>query len=221
MHLLDQAGASSRSSGTTRDVESSSTWPRSCFATSRRSRRHGPRCRRGLRRADRQRRPVFGICPGHQPVGRGLGRDLQKAPFGRPRRDAYHPSFERATAGASRHEPGHGGTFAEPDSGAASSRSTSTTSLTTRTVRGCGCAAPWACRSTPRRRPGPHDVAGIELELSANSSCASVHDRRAPRVRAVGVFRDAEVREAHRRDRLGADRDRRGLRRSTTPGRRR
>ncbi len=98
-------------------------------------------------------RPVFGICLGHQLVGRALGLETYKLPFGH--RGANHPVLERATGPRARHEPEPRLRGARARRRGRRPRSMSRTSrCTTRRSRGCACAGgpSGACSSTPRRR---------------------------------------------------------------------
>ena len=67
-------------------------------------------------------RPVFGICLGHQLLGRALGLETFKLPFGH--RGANHPVLERATGRVLVTSQNHGFAVREPDSGDARPRST-------------------------------------------------------------------------------------------------
>ena len=58
-------------------------------------------------------RPVFGICLGHQLVGRALGLETYKLPFGH--RGANHPVLERATGRVLVTSQNHGFAVREPD----------------------------------------------------------------------------------------------------------
>jgi carbamoyl-phosphate synthase small subunit len=120
-------------------------------------------------------RPVFGICLGHQLVGRALGLQTYKLPFGH--RGANHPVLERATGRVLVTSQNHGFAVREPDGREASEIDVTHVSLYDRTVEGLRLRGRpvWSMQFHPEASPGPHD-ARIELERFVDA-CAIVHDR--------------------------------------------
>ena len=122
-------------------------------------------------------RPVFGICLGHQLVGRALGLETYKLPFGH--RGANHPVLERATGRVLVTSQNHGFAVRAPESDGPSGIDVTHVSLYDRTVEGLRLRGRpvWSMQFHPEASPGPHD-ARIELERFVDA-CASVHDRSA------------------------------------------
>jgi carbamoyl-phosphate synthase small subunit len=120
-------------------------------------------------------RPVFGICLGHQLVGRALGLETYKLPFGH--RGANHPVLERETGRVLVTSQNHGFAVREPDGEGASEIDVTHVSLYDRTVEGLRLRGRpvWSMQFHPEASPGPHD-ARIELERFVDA-CANVHDR--------------------------------------------
>jgi carbamoyl-phosphate synthase small subunit len=119
-------------------------------------------------------RPVFGICLGHQLVGRALGLETYKLPFGH--RGANHPVLERATGRVLVTSQNHGFAVREPASEGASEIDVTHVSLYDNTVEGLRVRdrPVWSMQFHPEASPGPHD-ARIELERFVDV-CAAVHD---------------------------------------------
>ena len=120
-------------------------------------------------------RPVFGICLGHQLVGRALGLETFKLPFGH--RGANHPVLERATGRVLVTSQNHGFAVREPVSGAPSEIDVTHVSLYDNTVEGLKLRGRpvWSMQFHPEASPGPHD-ARIELERFVEV-CARVRER--------------------------------------------
>ena len=123
-------------------------------------------------------RPVFGICLGHQLVGRALGLKTFKLPFGH--RGANHPVLERATGRVLVTSQNHGFAVREPASGTPPEIDVTHVSLYDNTVEGLSSAAGpcGACSSIPRR-PRVRTTRG-------SSSNASSSLRARARARASG-----------------------------------
>ena len=120
-------------------------------------------------------RPVFGICLGHQLVGRALGLETYKLPFGH--RGANHPVLERATGRVLVTSQNHGFAVREPDA-EGHPRSTSRTSrCTTARSRACACAdrPVWSMQFHPEASPGPARRA--RSSSSASSTLRDVRER--------------------------------------------
>ena len=155
---------------------------------------------RALVEADR---PLFGICLGHQLLGRALGLETFKLRFGH--RGANHPVLERRPAAC----------WSRPRTTASRSACRGRRRRRRRHPRvalrphgrGPAAARPRvsACSTTPRPRPGPHDARDALVRF--------VDGRRAARL-WPGRPADAPPRrpEVDRHHRLGPDRDRPGLR---------
>jgi carbamoyl-phosphate synthase small subunit len=107
-------------------------------------------------------RPVFGICLGHQLVGRALGLETYKLPFGH--RGANHPVFERATGRVLVTSQNHGFAVREPAEDQTEIDVTHI-SLYDQTVEGLRLRdrPVWSMQFHPEAAPGPHD-ARVELE---------------------------------------------------------
>jgi carbamoyl-phosphate synthase small subunit len=120
-------------------------------------------------------RPVFGICLGHQLVGRALGLETYKLPFGH--RGANHPVLDHATGRVLVTSQNHGFAVRAPGSDEPSEIDVTHVSLYDRTVEGLRLRGRpvWSMQFHPEASPGPHD-ARIELERFVDV-CASVHDR--------------------------------------------
>jgi carbamoyl-phosphate synthase small subunit len=119
-------------------------------------------------------RPVFGICLGHQLVGRALGLETYKLPFGH--RGANHPVLERATGRVLVTSQNHGFAVREPAAEGASEIDVTHVSLYDRTVEGLRLRdrPVWSMQFHPEASPGPHD-ARVELERFV-SVCASARE---------------------------------------------
>ncbi len=100
--------------------------------------------------------PVFGICMGHQLLGRALGLQTEKLPFGH--RGANHPVQREEDGGVEITVQNHGYAVAAeqaPDGVVVTRRSLFDGSVE-------GLAAPeldaWSVQYHPEARPGPHDA---------------------------------------------------------------
>ena len=147
-------------------------------------------------------RPLFGICLGHQLLGRALGLETYKLPFGH--RGANHPVLERETGRVLVTSQNHGFAIRPPDDGGDGVEVTHS-SLYDGTVEGLRVPGRpvWSVQFHPEAAPGPHD-ARPQLEAFV-ATCAAVREgvRLMPR-------RDDLALDRHHRQR--PDRDRPGLR---------
>lgn len=100
--------------------------------------------------------PVFGICMGHQLIGRALGLSTEKLPFGH--RGANHPVRREADGGVEITVQNHG--YAVSEGQASDGVVVTRRSLFDGSVE--GLAAPdlnaWSVQYHPEARPGPHDA---------------------------------------------------------------
>jgi len=102
-------------------------------------------------------RPVFGICLGHQLLGRALGLETFKLPFGH--RGANHPVLERATGRVLVTSQNHGFALRPPAAGTDAIEVTHS-SLYDGTVEGLRLSGRpvWSVQFHPEASPGPHDA---------------------------------------------------------------
>ena len=100
--------------------------------------------------------PLFGICLGHQLLGRALGLETFKLPFGH--RGANHPVLEHATGRVLVTSQNHGFAVREPVAG--SEVEITHVSLYDRTVEGLRLSGRpvWSMQFHPEAAPGPHDA---------------------------------------------------------------
>ena len=149
-----------------------------------------------------QGRPLYGICLGHQLLGRALGLETFKLPFGH--RGANHPVLETASGRVLVTSQNHGFAVQAPENGDGDARGHAPLALR-RHGRGPAPARPrrsGACSSTPRPRRG---------RTTRARSCPSSSR---PASRGQGGTADAAPRRSQddRHHRLRPDRDRPGLR---------
>jgi len=102
-------------------------------------------------------RPVYGICLGHQLLGRALGLDTFKLPFGH--RGANHPVLESASGRVLVTSQNHGFAVMPPENGDSSLEVTHR-SLYDGTVEGLRLRGRpvWSMQFHPEASPGPHDA---------------------------------------------------------------
>ena len=100
--------------------------------------------------------PVYGICLGHQLLGRALGLETFKLPFGH--RGANHPVLERETGRVLVTSQNHGFAVREPE--LAENIEITHVSLYDRTVEGLRVPGRpvWSMQFHPEAAPGPHDA---------------------------------------------------------------
>jgi carbamoyl-phosphate synthase small subunit len=104
-----------------------------------------------------QGRPLYGICLGHQLLGRALGLETFKLPFGH--RGANHPVLEAASGRVLVTSQNHGFAVRPPANGDAGLEVTHT-SLYDGTVEGLRLRdrPVWSMQFHPEASPGPHDA---------------------------------------------------------------
>ena len=128
-----------------------------------------------VRRMLEDGRPVFGICLGHQLLGRALGLETFKLPFGH--RGANHPVLESGTGRVLVTSQNHGFALRPPAAGPGTIEVTHT-SLYDGTVEGLRLTGRpvWSVQFHPEASPGPHD-ARVKLdefvEACANARTSS------------------------------------------------
>lgn len=107
--------------------------------------------------------PVFGICMGHQLIGRALGLSTEKLPFGH--RGANHPVRREDDGGVEITVQNHG--YAVSEGQTADGVVVTRRSLFDGSVE--GLAAPdlnaWSVQYHPEARPGPHDAGYLFSEF--------------------------------------------------------
>jgi carbamoyl-phosphate synthase small subunit len=118
-------------------------------------------------------RPLFGICLGHQLLGRALGLETYKLPFGH--RGANHPVLERESGRVLVTSQNHGFAIRPPDDGGDGVEVTHS-SLYDGTVEGLRVPGRpvWSVQFHPEAAPGPHD-ARPQLEAFV-ATCAAVRE---------------------------------------------
>jgi carbamoyl-phosphate synthase small subunit len=102
-------------------------------------------------------RPLYGICLGHQLLGRALGLETFKLPFGH--RGANHPVYEAASGRVLVTSQNHGFAVQPPADGEGELEVTHT-SLYDGTVEGLRLKGRpvWSMQFHPEASPGPHDA---------------------------------------------------------------
>jgi carbamoyl-phosphate synthase small subunit len=102
-------------------------------------------------------RPLYGICLGHQLLGRALGLETFKLPFGH--RGANHPVYESASGRVLVTSQNHGFAVQPPANGDGGVEVTHT-SLYDGTVEGLRLRGRpvWSMQFHPEASPGPHDA---------------------------------------------------------------
>jgi carbamoyl-phosphate synthase small subunit len=104
-----------------------------------------------------QGRPLYGICLGHQLLGRALGLETFKLPFGH--RGANHPVYETESGRVLVTSQNHGFAVKAPENGDGDLEVTHR-SLYDGTVEGLRLRGKqvWSMQFHPEASPGPHDA---------------------------------------------------------------
>jgi carbamoyl-phosphate synthase small subunit len=105
-----------------------------------------------------QGRPLYGICLGHQLLGRALGLETFKLPFGH--RGANHPVLESESGRVLVTSQNHGFAVQAPENGDGGPLEVTHRSLYDGTVEGLRLRdrQVWSMQFHPEASPGPHDA---------------------------------------------------------------
>ncbi|MDQ1712494.1 MAG: carbamoyl-phosphate synthase small subunit [Frankiaceae bacterium] len=124
------------------------------------------------------RRPVFGICLGHQLLGRALGLGTYKLAFGH--RGVNQPVQDLATKKVAITSHNHGFAVATPEGEPATAFgrvAVSHVDLNDGVVEGLRCldVPAFSVQYHPEAAPGPHDAAGLFVEFADLMARTGIH----------------------------------------------